>query len=190
MARILVVYASKHGHTRKVADRIAGMLRAEGRSADLADASTPLERTIMGYGAYILASSVNYGKHQPAMAQFVRDHLYELESAPSAFLSVSATAASQDAESRAHAQNRIDEFMSDTSWRPTTTFAVGGAIAYTKYSWLMRVMLRSMVKRMGGEHSGDTDTRRDYEYTDWEELGQFVSEFARTTADRPSAMLL
>lgn len=190
MARILVVYASKHGHTRKVADRIAGMLRAEGRSADLADASTPLERTIMGYGAYILASSVNYGKHQPAMVQFVRDHLYELESAPSAFLSVSATAASRDAESQTHAQNRIDEFMGETGWRPNATLAVGGALAYTKYPWFLRMMLKSMVKRMAGEHRGDTDASRDYEYTDWEELGKFVADFARANASRPSAMLL
>ncbi|HWA83901.1 MAG TPA: flavodoxin domain-containing protein [Fimbriimonadaceae bacterium] len=188
MARILIVYASRHGQTRKIADRLEAILRGEGHSADLVDASISVRRPIVGYGAYILASAVNYGKHLPAMVRFVREHLSDLESAPSLFLSVSASAASR--QGRADAVRCIEEFMNETGWRPTVCLPVAGAMKYTKYPWLMRIMLRAIVKRTGREHSGDTDTSRDYEYTDWEALERFVADFLSVQAIRPSPVLL
>ena len=51
---------------------------------------------------------------------------------------------------------------------------VAGALQYTKYNWFIRWVMRRIVSRAGG----DTDTSRDYEYTDWKDLELFAHEFA------------
>jgi menaquinone-dependent protoporphyrinogen oxidase len=35
------------------------------------------------------------------------------------------------------------------------------------------------MKRIVAKAGGDTDTTRDYEYTDWEDLRRFAQDFAR-----------
>jgi menaquinone-dependent protoporphyrinogen oxidase len=52
---------------------------------------------------------------------------------------------------------------------------VAGALLYTQYGWLTRWFMKRIVTKAGG----DTDTTRDYEYTDWNDLRTFAREFAR-----------
>jgi menaquinone-dependent protoporphyrinogen oxidase len=70
----------------------------------------------------------------------------------------------------------MERFFADTSWRPTERKVVAGALPYSKYSWWKRWMMRRIVAKAGG----DTDTSRDYEYTDWND----VAEFARSVVPR------
>jgi menaquinone-dependent protoporphyrinogen oxidase len=59
---------------------------------------------------------------------------------------------------------------------------VAGALPYTRYNFLIRFMMRRIVKTEGG----DTDTSRDYEYTDWAAVDRFAAEFVdEVTASRP-----
>ena len=60
MSRILVTYASTHGHTAKIAARIADVLRADGHTADLRDDLPDVD----GYDAEIAGGSVHGGMHR------------------------------------------------------------------------------------------------------------------------------
>ena len=57
---------------------------------------------------------------------------------------------------------------------------VAGALPYTRYGWIKRMMMRRIVAKAGG----DTDTSRDYEYTDWNDLRVSSRDFAELTAKR------
>jgi menaquinone-dependent protoporphyrinogen oxidase len=50
---------------------------------------------------------------------------------------------------------------------------VAGALLYRKYGFLKRWIMKRIVARAGG----DTDTSRDYEYTDWNDMRAFAKEF-------------
>ena len=52
---------------------------------------------------------------------------------------------------------------------------VAGALPYTKYGWLKKWIMRRIVAKAGG----DTDTTRDYEYTDWNDVREFARAFAQ-----------
>ena len=52
---------------------------------------------------------------------------------------------------------------------------VAGALRYTHYNWLKRWMMKRIVTKAGG----NTDTSRDYEYTDWAAVRAFADEFRR-----------
>ena len=45
---------------------------------------------------------------------------------------------------------------------------------YSRYGTLERFVMKRIAKRAGG----GTDTSRDYEYTDWDEVASFATAFA------------
>lgn len=172
--RVLIVYGTTEGQTRKICEQIGTWMRDGGAQVDLIDSTiVPEEMNLHLYDAFIAAGSLHQGKHQSSLAHFVQAHEVGLKGLPSAFLSVSLTAISKDEKHQADAQKCIDQFIEQTGWHPTFTKPVAGALKYTQYDWLRRMVMRSIVKKEGG----DIDTSRDYEYTDWEELKGFAAEF-------------
>lgn len=165
MARILIVYGTTEGHTRSIARRIAATVMAHGHLPTVVDATEPRIATD-GYDACIVCASIHQGKHQSAVMHFVRDNLAFLDAIPTAFYSVSLTAALADPEQQAAARACADEFARDTAWCPGHIFLVAGALKYTQYDFMKRMLMRLIAQRNGG----DTDTTHDYEYTDWTRL--------------------
>jgi menaquinone-dependent protoporphyrinogen oxidase len=117
------------------------------------------------------------------MTKFAKQHRLDLEAIPSAFISVNLTAATAEipkatADERAKAaalvENFLKVFYEKTGWHPKYVKAVAGAVPYTKYNPLVRFVMKCIVRNNGG----DTDTSRDFVYTNWPALDQFVEEFA------------
>lgn len=67
--RVLVAYASEHGSTRAVAERIAGRLRDKGLDADVRDVD--LGPTTDAYDAAVLGSAVHGAQWLPQALQFL-----------------------------------------------------------------------------------------------------------------------
>ena len=105
--------------------------------------------------------------------RFVRDHCAVLNGMPSAFFSVSGSAASSLETERAKAREMVIEFIASNGWHPSLTATIGGAMAYTKYSPLMRWFMKRVAKAAGGP----TNTSRDHELTDWSQVDGFVRRF-------------
>ena len=78
--KIAVVYASKHGSTREIAERIAAVLRVEGQEADAFSAGEAEE--LDRYHAVVLGSAVYMGRWRPEAWRFVRRHRDRLAAVP------------------------------------------------------------------------------------------------------------
>src|SRR3954447_5170278 len=90
MKPLLVLYASREGHTQKIAEHVANTLRSRGISPDLVDAARlPTNLSLGSYCGAVLAASVHLQKHEPEMTRFVKRHVGDLARFPAAFLSVS-----------------------------------------------------------------------------------------------------
>ena len=175
MNRVLVCYGSSEGQTATVAERIADELSERGNAVTLAHAKhAPEDLSVSAYDGVVVGASVHFGKHQSFVADFVRKHLEELHRGPSAFFSVSLTAAQANPDSAFEARQYVDEFLEETGWNPDITATFGGALRYREYG----LMKRFVMKRIAGRERMDTDTSRDHEYTDWGEVEGFVEEFA------------
>ena len=92
MARLLIVYGTGEGHTRRVAERIAAIARDHAHIAYVHDAALHPAIDVV-CDAVIVAASVHQARHQPAVAHFARQHRDALRELPTAFFSVSLTAA-------------------------------------------------------------------------------------------------
>jgi menaquinone-dependent protoporphyrinogen oxidase len=178
--KVAVLYATKEGQTRRIAEHVADTLRAHDATAELFDVAE-LDDTFAldGYTAAVLAASVHLGKHEKEMVRFVAQHRRALEAVPTAFLSVSmsehgAEDPQQSPESHARfvadVKRVLDEFFHATLWKPHWVLPVAGALAYTKYNFLVKWVM----KRIAAHEGGSTDTSRDWEYTDWAALDKFM----------------
>jgi len=182
--RILIVYGTTHGQTEKVARRVADRLRAAGHIVTLTDADElPRFLSARDFEAVAVGSSVTFGKHQRCVRRFVRAQCDALNQRPTAFFSVSGSAAGRTDAQWAEAQRCIDEFLRETGWRPQQVASVAGAMAYTKYNPLLRWLIRRIAEKNGGP----TDTSRDHEMTDWAQVDRFADAFEATLVAAPTA---
>jgi menaquinone-dependent protoporphyrinogen oxidase len=171
MARILVVYGTTDGHTRKVARFISQVAREHGHLLSVLDASLNPEPD--GYDAVVVAASVHQLRHQSSVIHFAAHHRHLLNAIPTAFFSVSLAAALSDPHHQVEAREVAEQLLAETRWRPGAVKLVAGALLYTQYDWMKRMLMRMLARHDGR----DTDTTRDWEYTDWNLLRGDVEEF-------------
>ena len=175
-------YATREGHTRRIAEHIAAALRAARIDVDVYDVlrlTSPIDWS--RYASTCVAASVHAGHHEPEMIAFVKRHREDLARAGAVFVSVTLSeagaedsAAPKERRERAaaDAQRMIDVFVEETGWRPAHALPVAGALAYSRYNFLVRFVMKQNARKAGAP----TDTSRDYEFTDWAALDRFVGQ--------------
>ncbi|MDO8210271.1 flavodoxin domain-containing protein [Conexibacter sp. CPCC 206217] len=176
---VLVAYATKHGHTRLIAERVGAVLRESGLEIDLCDlGARHADARPAAYSGVVVAASVHAGRHQASVERWAKSHTNTLATRPTAFLSVSLTAADDTDEALATTSRMIEDLREKTGWNPTRTLAVAGALLYREYDIATRVLMR-LISR---QHGAPTDVSRDFDFTDWAAVEQFAREFAALVA--------
>jgi menaquinone-dependent protoporphyrinogen oxidase len=177
MARILIVYATSYGHTKTIAEAIAGRLELSGHRVDVAAAGSgapvPLAAT---YDCALIGSRIQFGRHDPAIVDYVRAHRSSLRAMANGFFSVSMSAAG--APKGSDPNDYIARFVAETGWEPRRQIAFGGALHYRRYGWLLRFVMKQLSRR--GGHP--TDTSRDHDCTDWAAVARFADRISADLA--------
>jgi menaquinone-dependent protoporphyrinogen oxidase len=185
MKPVLVIYATREGHTRHIAEDVGATLGAHQHLCEVIDAARIPHRFLLEkYSAAIVSASLHLGKHETEMLKFVQQHLAELQQIPTLFLSVSLSEVTVEdssaspekrAEAQANVKRTVDDFLAETGWHPSHIAAVAGALMYSRYNFAIRFVMRLIARKTGAP----VDTSRDYEFTDWSKLHELVEEFAR-----------
>ncbi|CCQ33029.1 protoporphyrinogen oxidase [Halorhabdus tiamatea SARL4B] len=166
-------YGTTEGQTEKIAERIGDRLTERGHRAPVRNvAATAVDPT--GYDAVLIGSSIHVGSHHAGVKRFVSEHRDTLGSLPTGFFQVSLPSATDDPDRRAEAAGYVEAFEEATDFHPDRVGLFGGALRYSKYGFLKRLLMKQIAKRS----TGDTDTSRDHEYTDWSEVEAFTDDFA------------
>ncbi|HSE09353.1 MAG TPA: flavodoxin domain-containing protein [Nocardioidaceae bacterium] len=170
MASIYIPYGSTEGQTAKIAEYIADVVRARGHEAVPVDVKAA-GSVPAGCDGVIVGASIHMAKHDKRMVAYVKEHRAELERVPSAFYSVS-LAAHGDTE---EAERYVDEFEAETGWTPARVALFSGALLYRQYGFLKRHLMKRIARSKPG--GLDTDTSRDYVYTEWDGVRRFTEDF-------------
>lgn len=192
MANVLVLFATREGQTEKIARRMAAVLVAKGHRVELRDADRSSRELDLGpYQAIFVGSPVRVGGYLRSILRFIEEQRAALERVPSAFFSVSLAVAHHDRgrptrDGRAETMRAVEKLTLATGWTPRRIELIAGALQYSKYNFLIRFLM----KRISAHAGGDTDTSRDYEYTDWPAVDRFASEFVdEAVGTRPAQAL-
>jgi menaquinone-dependent protoporphyrinogen oxidase len=184
MKPVAILYATREGHTRKVAERLAEDLRKQGLTVETKDLAQSPDADPEAYQGLVLAASVHAGHHEKELVEFVKRHLAQLQRMPAAFISVTLSEAGverKDTTPEEHArfaadvEKMLNDFSVETGWMPAMVKPVAGALLYSKYNFMLRFIMKRIAKQSGGS----TDTSQDHVYTDWLELDHFAEVLAK-----------
>ena len=177
VCEIPVFFASSEGQTRRIAWRLASVLHDLGFESCAIDLAGPTATDIdwtQVRGA-LVGASLHAGKHQKAAKDFVQKHAADLNRVPSAFFSVSLSAASKNPKEVEAAESLAKAFPVASGWTPERVASVAGRLAYLEYGFFIRLVMKRIAKKEGAP----TDTSRDYELTKWEVVDQLARDMAR-----------
>jgi len=174
MSRLLVLFGTTDGHTRKIAWAIADAVESVGCFVDVLDAGlSGRERGAEPYSGVIVAASLHARGYQRAVERWVRRNALALGRRPTAFVSVCLGILEKNPATRHDLDEIVRTFQWKTGWRPDAVRIVAGALPYTRYGWLKKRVMRRIAAKAGG----GTDMTRDYDYTDWAALRIFAQDF-------------
>ena len=182
MIQIPIFYATTEGQTARIAEQLAVLFRESGFSSAAIDVTSPRAAAFdwTPVKAVLIGASLHIGKHQKAAARFVRSHVHRLNEHPSAFFSVSLAAASKNPEEVQRARQLARDFCLAVGWMPDRVVAIAGRLAYSKYGWLTKWIMRRIARKEGAP----TDASRDYEMTDWAVVSALASDIVKQTEAR------
>lgn len=184
MSRILVLYQSHDEQTARIARRMGDVIGQAGHAVSLQrfqGASAPLD--LRKYDAVLVGAAIRFGHHDRAFEAEVKRHAAELSAVPNAFFSVSLSAGGPGHKPKA-VRRYIEEFCQRTRWEPREVASFAGALQYSKYGFFIKFMMKLIVGHSGGE----TDSSRDYEYTDWVAVERFAQAFTQRLAEQVRAV--
>jgi len=183
MPKLLIAYGTMEGQTAKIANRIAEVAREKGYLVDVVDAKNRNGSGVTtDVTAIIVGASLHAGHYENYLVNWVKAYRADLERLPSAFFSVSLTSSVPGPETQAQVERCIGQFTRDSSWQPRTVAFFGGALAYSQYNFVKRLIMRWIAQRAGGP----TDTSHDYDLTDWAAVSRFAEDFLAARRVRTS----
>jgi menaquinone-dependent protoporphyrinogen oxidase len=181
--KILLLYGTTEGQTRKIAEFVAARLKSFGDAVTLVDANAAADTVdLRDYDAAILAASLHAGQYQGPVIHFATANQSWLNQMPSAFISVSLSAAGTDPEELKGIATCAELFKSRTGWTSAEVHHVAGAFRFTEYDFFKRWVM----KLIAWEKSVKLEPGKDLELTNWEALTATVDAL-RARMARPDA---
>jgi len=173
MAAILVAYGTGR-QTAKVAEYVGDDLAERGHDVTLTAVGNASAVDVEAFDGVLVGSPVNNRSHLPEVVEFVEANRETLSGRPSAFFQLSFASIVPSRWAQEGAGEFVDDLVERTGWQPDRVGLFAGAVRYTQYDFVTRLAF----KLFSAVTTGDTDTSRDYEYTDWREVDGFADGFA------------
>ena len=172
--KVLVLYGTTEGQTRKIADFVTTKLKQRGDIVTMIDAAdVPWDLRPKDYDAAILAGSLHAGVYQTPLIHFARKFHETLNKMPTAFFSVSLSAAGKDADDLKGVAVCADLFVKETGWKPGEINHIAGAFKFADYDFFKRWMMKVIAWERGITIGGAAEL----ELTDWDALAKTAEQF-------------
>ena len=170
--KVLIVYATTEGQTRKIARFMENVLQEDGHQVVVSDAEADAPSP-EDFDSILLGASIHVHKYQKSLAKYIDNYRNLLNEKHSAFFSVCMAVARNDKSEHEAVYEMTHKFFEDNGWSPDSEVYFAGAVKYTKYNFIKRFIMRMISKKAGGA----IDTSEDFEYTDWNQVKKFAIDF-------------
>ncbi|MCX7166216.1 MAG: menaquinone-dependent protoporphyrinogen IX dehydrogenase [Rhodocyclales bacterium] len=174
MARILILFSSTDGHTKRICERLKQVVERNAHQVTLVSVEDSRQLDLPAFDKIVVGASIRYGKHSALVVDFMNGNSQLLNTRPNAFFSVNIVARKPE-KNRPETNPYMQKFLRQITWRPGSLAVFAGKLDYPKYTFFDRLMIRFI---MWITH-GPTDPATVVEFTDWQKVvdfGQHVSE--------------
>ncbi|WP_373777244.1 menaquinone-dependent protoporphyrinogen IX dehydrogenase [Glaesserella sp.] len=172
--KTLILYLTRDGQTQKIAEKLAQDLTGEAEVLSLRENIEISVEKLAEYDLIVIGASIRYGHFDPCLEPFITKHYPLLNQKKSAFFSVNLTARKSN-RNTPETNVYTRKLLARIQWQPTLVEVIAGALLYPRYKWFDRVMIRFIMKITGGE----TDTSKEVEYTDWQQVKIFAQRLQK-----------
>ena len=173
MAKVLILYSTTDGHTVEICNRLTATIEQGGDSVELVNLLDGPTLEGREFDKIVIGASIRYGKHQPAVYDFIRNNQATLEAHPNALFSVNVVARKPE-KNTPETNPYLQKFLKQIDWQPQNLGVFAGKISYPDYGFVDKQMIRFIMWMT----KGPTDTTTVVEFTDWD----LVDEFGRMVA--------
>ena len=177
MQQTLIIYSTTDGQTQRICERIAQATD----TSKLVSIKQAGDETLTNYDQIVIGASIRYGRHQPAVYQFIEKNRALLSKTKSAFFSVNVVARKPE-KNTPETNPYMQKFLELTSWRPDILTVFAGRLNYPQYRFIDRFMIRLIMYMT----KGPTDTSQTYEFTDWARVDEFADTLAKQKLTMPN----
>ncbi len=171
MEKVLFLHSSSEGQTIKILNHIERDL-GDQYCCEYSDIHLEPKIDFSDYDRILVGASVRYGHLNKKLYQFIDRNLTDLEQAKVAFFCVNLTARKEGKDTPATSAY-IKKFLLKSPWHPKMMAVFAGALRYPRYNFFDRTMIKLIMKLTDGE----TDTTKEVEYTDWQQVSNFSQQF-------------
>jgi len=172
--KILIIYSSTDGHTKKICEVIKENLINKGE-LHLTSIENVHETNIQFYDYIIIGASIRYGKHNRKVFDFIEKNLNIIEKKKNAFFSVNVVARKNE-KNTPETNPYIKKFLSKTRWKPKKLGVFAGKVDYPNYSFLNKQIIRFIMFIT----KGPIDTSKSFEFTNWDNVKKFAQEIDKS----------
>ncbi len=173
MSKILIVYSTTDGHTRRICERLKQVAEGNGQSVVVTFVDDEPNVDLEPYDKVVIGASIRYGKHSPQIHEFIDRNQVALESKPNAFFSVNVVARKPD-KNQPETNPYLKKFLQRIDWNPMALAVFAGKIDYPKYTFWDRQAIRFIMWMT----KGPTDPQAVVEFTDWNSVDDFGRKIA------------
>ncbi|MBR1375642.1 MAG: menaquinone-dependent protoporphyrinogen IX dehydrogenase [Cardiobacteriaceae bacterium] len=184
--KILLIYSSRFGYTKKIAEFIAERLKKQGNLVDIYSLedviNNNLSDQLQEYQGIIIGASIRYGHYDKKLALFVEKNATLLNEKQACFYSVSILA-SKEHRNTAETHTYTRKFFEKSTWQAKIIGIFAGELDYAKYS-LPEKYLMLLVMKINGRK---TTLKERIEFTDWNKIEEFVKKFQELLIQQSSS---
>ena len=174
--KTLILFSTRDGQTREIANVLAAELSGLSVESDVIDLNEAGNIRWEGYERVVIGASIRYGHFSPVLDTFIKQHCEKLSRMASAFFSVNLVARKPE-KNTPQTNGYTHKFLMRSPWQPDACAVFAGALRYPRYRWFDRLMIQLIMKMTGGE----TDTRKEVVYTNWQDVSVFAQKIAQLT---------
>ena len=172
MQKIVIIYSTVDGQTKAICERmktkmstladveVMDLLNIDGERLEHAD-------------KILVGASIRYGKHRPELFDFAQRYQAILDTKVNGFFTVNVVARKPE-KNTPETNPYMKKFLQLSPWQPKIQGVFAGKINYPQYRFFDKAMIRFIMWLT----KGPTDTSGCYEFTDWDQVELFASNFA------------
>ena len=172
--KILIIYSSTDGHTKKICEVIKENL-IDKRELHLTSIENVSGTNVQFYDYIIIGASIRYGKHNRKVFDFIEKNLNIIENKKNAFFSVNVVARKNE-KNTPETNPYIKKFLSKTRWKPKKLGVFAGKVDYPNYSFINKQIIRFIMFIT----KGPIDTSKSFEFTNWDNVKKFAQEIDKS----------
>lgn len=179
-----IVFASKHGQTRNISEFIKRKLYEDSEnSVHFFDLLLRKEQAHLAQecDVIVIGTPIYVGRFQNSVIKWIKDNKNWLKKKKLAFFTVSLNAEDQHTEARLMDDQLLKDLIQQSGIAPNYVASFSGALNYRDYGFITRWIL----KRISGKAGGPTDTSRNYEFTHWDQVEEFVKAISTSNVESP-----